>query len=85
VVRRAAERERRLRAYSRCPTTGSRWRLTSFFRHAFESIAGYAIIEPVGVALDTRYGGRLYISGPIRERIKIVARAGAARMMGFIR
>ena len=37
------------------------------------------------MALDTGYGGRLYISGPIRECIKVVARAGAAQMMGVIR
>ena len=85
VVRRAAKRERRIRAYPRCPTTGSRWRVTSFIRHPFESITGHAILELVGKALESGYGGRLYIAGPIRERIKAAARAEAAQREGFIR
>ena len=83
VVRRVAERQRRVRAFPRCPTTGSRWRITSFIRHAQECIAGQAILEPVGMALETGYGGRRYIAGPIRERIKPAARA--AQREDFIR
>ena len=79
AVRRAVERERRFRASPRRPTTGSRWRITSLIRHAFKRIAGPFILKPVGMALDTRYGGRLYIPGPILEPVKVVARAGAAR------
>ncbi len=37
------------------------------------------------MALYTRYGGWRNIAGPIRECIKVVARAGAAQMMCVIR
>ena len=42
--------------------------------------------SPSKKALETGYGGRLYIAGPIiGERINAAARAGAAQREGFIR
>ncbi len=82
VVRRAAERQRHVRAYPRCPTTGFRWRITSFIRHAQECIAGQAILEPVGMELETGCGGTLNVTGPIEKRITVAARA--ARRVDFL-
>ena len=50
----------------------------------FAGITDTAIFEPVGMALDAKNGGRLYISGPIREPIKVVAPSGTVQMSGFI-